>query len=98
MVKVQVPTQAPSLTRNRVTVPAWPLPGQLPLQVAVQLALVGRFYERIGDHAVNIARRVLYMVTGWMPGHNAVTRHRSPYLADGVGEEAIESDEERASG
>ena len=71
---------------------------RLPLQVAVQLALVGRFYERIGDHAVNIARRVLYMVTGWMPGHNAVTRHRSPYLADGVGEEAIESDEERASG
>jgi phosphate transport system protein len=71
---------------------------RLPLQVAVQLALVGRFYERIGDHAVNIARRVLYMVTGWMPGHNSVTRHRSPYLADGLGDDAIESDEERASG
>jgi phosphate transport system protein len=70
---------------------------RLPLQVAVQLALVGRFYERIGDHAVNISRRVLYMVTGWMPGHEAVTRHRSPYLADGT-DEAAESDEERASG
>ena len=25
---------------------------------AVQLALIGRFYERIGDHAVNIGERV----------------------------------------
>jgi phosphate transport system protein len=71
---------------------------RLPLQVAVQLALVGRFYERIGDHAVNIARRVLYMVTGWMPGHGGVVRHRSPYLADGTADDAIGSDEERASG
>jgi phosphate transport system protein len=71
---------------------------RLPLQVAVQLALVGRFYERIGDHAVNIARRVLYMVTGWMPGHDAVIRHRSPYLADGTVAESTDSDEERASG
>ena len=38
--------------------------GQTPLQVAVQLALVGRFYERIGDHAANIADRVGFMVTG----------------------------------
>jgi len=36
----------------------------LELQVAVQLALVGRFYERIGDHAVNIGERVHFMVTG----------------------------------
>ena len=26
--------------------------------VAIELALVGRFYERLGDHAVNLARRV----------------------------------------
>jgi hypothetical protein len=38
---------------------------RIPLQGAVQLALVARFYERIGDHAVNISRRVRYMVTGW---------------------------------
>src|SRR5207302_400047 len=28
------------------------------LQRAVQIALVGRFYERIGDHAANVAERV----------------------------------------
>jgi len=38
--------------------------GHVDLQVAVQLAVVARFYERIGDHAVNIAHRVLYIKTG----------------------------------
>ncbi len=28
------------------------------LPVAVEVAMIGRFYERIGDHAVNLARRV----------------------------------------
>ena len=32
--------------------------GRIDLQVAVQLAVVARFYERIGDHAVNIGERV----------------------------------------
>ncbi len=41
--------------------------GRLDLQAAVQLAVVARFYERIGDHAVNIAERVHYMVTGGHP-------------------------------
>ena len=27
-------------------------------------ALVGRYYERLGDHAVNIAKRVTYLATG----------------------------------
>jgi len=50
---------------------------RVPLQVAVQLALVGRFYERIGDHAVNISRRVRYMVTGLMPNHEGAVKLRS---------------------
>jgi phosphate transport system protein len=28
------------------------------IDVAIEMGLVGRFYERLGDHAVNIARRV----------------------------------------
>jgi phosphate transport system protein len=38
----------------------------IPLQAAVQLALVGRYYERIGDHAVNIGARVRFLVDGWV--------------------------------
>jgi phosphate transport system protein len=34
------------------------------LQRAVQVALVGRYYERIADHAVNVGARVRFMVTG----------------------------------
>ena len=37
------------------------------IQRAVQLALVGRYYERIGDHAANIAERVNFLVTGALP-------------------------------
>jgi len=43
--------------------------GNIDLQVAVQLAVVARFYERIGDHAVNIAERTRYIVDGWLPEH-----------------------------
>jgi phosphate transport system protein len=46
----------------------------LDLQVAVQLALIGRYYERIGDHAVNIGERVRYMVSGWLPEHTGAAR------------------------
>ncbi len=44
------------------------------LQVAVQLAIVARFYERIGDHAVNIGERVRYMVSGWVPEYDGAAR------------------------
>ena len=50
--------------------------GNIDLQVAIQLAVVARFYERIGDHAVNIGERVLYMITGWLPEHKGAARFR----------------------
>jgi len=46
------------------------------LQGAVQMAMIGRYYERIGDHAVNIGERVLYMVTGWLPEKTGSARQR----------------------
>ncbi len=45
-------------------------------QQAVQLAVIGRFYERIGDHAVNIGERVQYLVTGELPEHKGAQRAR----------------------
>jgi phosphate transport system protein len=42
------------------------------IQRAVQIALVGRYFERIADHAVNTGERVAFMVTGEFPDdHNA---------------------------
>ncbi len=32
--------------------------GEMPSNVAAQVTLVSRFYERIGDHAVNLSRRI----------------------------------------
>ena len=39
---------------------------------------VGRYYERIGDHAVNIGQRVEYMVTGWLPEHTGASSGGEP--------------------
>ena len=39
------------------------------VEPAIDLALLGRYYERIGDHAVSMARRVVYLVTGEVPTH-----------------------------
>ncbi len=47
---------------------------ELTTQQAVQLAMVGRFYERLGDHAVNAGERIQYMVTGEVPEHSAAAR------------------------
>ncbi len=38
--------------------------GGMPLPVVIELALVARFYERFGDHAVNLARRSREMALG----------------------------------
>ena len=34
------------------------------VEPAIDLALLGRYYERIADHAVTLARRIVYLVTG----------------------------------
>ena len=58
------------------------------IQVGVQLALVCRFYERIGDHAVNMGERVRYMVDGWLPEHSGALRAKARETGiNGVGTE-----------
>ena len=36
--------------------------GSMALPVTIESALVARFYERFGDHAVNLTRRIAVMV------------------------------------
>lgn len=38
--------------------------GALSVPVAVEMSLVARFYERLGDHAVNVTKRVRYLAGG----------------------------------
>ena len=44
--------------------------GSMTLPVTMEMTLVARFYERLGDHAVNISRRVVYLA-GSRPQPNA---------------------------
>lgn len=64
----------------------------LDLQQAVQLALIGRYYERIGDHAVNTGQRVEYMVTGWLPERSGAARFeaRSALQVGGIDEAELD--------
>lgn len=43
--------------------------GEGAIQRAVQLSLVARHYERTADHAVTIADRVVFILTGELPDH-----------------------------
>ncbi|MGH3520996.1 MAG: phosphate signaling complex protein PhoU [Haloechinothrix sp.] len=38
---------------------------------AVDTTLLGRFYERYADHAVSVANRMIFVVTGKMPGYGS---------------------------
>jgi phosphate transport system protein len=40
------------------------------VEAAVDLALLGRYYERIADHAVSVGNRVVFVVTGQFPAHS----------------------------
>ena len=50
--------------------------GEILPEQAVQLAIVGRFYERIGDHAENLGERLQYMITGWRAEATGADRAR----------------------
>lgn len=49
----------------------------------VDLTLVGRYYERFADHAVSVARRVVYLVTG-MYDHEKSFDHEEEEDADTI--------------
>jgi phosphate transport system protein len=41
------------------------------VETAIDMTLLGRYYERCADHAVSIARRVYFLVTGSYAGENS---------------------------
>ncbi len=63
--------------------------GTLEPQQSLQLALIGRFYERIGDHAENIGERVRYIVTGWLPEAQAAERARERKVVNPTTDEPL---------
>lgn len=42
---------------------------------AVDVTLLGRFYERFADHAVEISRRVIFQITGKMPDEEEIATY-----------------------
>jgi len=58
--------------------------GTIDLPVAIQMAVTARFFERIGDHAVNVAHYVQYLITGEIPP--AGDHRRGGRLSDSTGE------------
>jgi phosphate transport system protein len=56
--------------------------GKMDVQVAVQLAIIGRFFERIGDHAVNVGERTQFILTGVLPEHRGAARFKARHSGD----------------
>jgi len=54
--------------------------GTLDFEIAINLALAARSFERIGDHSVNIGEKVRYMIDGWTKEHIGAVRARSKGL------------------
>lgn len=48
---------------TRILDPSW----KHGVEATMDITLVGRFYERFGDHAVHVADNLIYMVTGEKP-------------------------------
>jgi phosphate transport system protein len=45
------------------------------VSVGVETALLGRFYERFADHAVEVGRRVIFAVTGELPAEDQISTY-----------------------
>jgi phosphate transport system protein len=52
------------LDEMHVSLTAELVSGTLSVPIALEMALVGRFYERLGDHAVNVTKRLRGLVPG----------------------------------
>ncbi len=55
--------------------------GGLIPQQSLQYALIGRFYERIGDHAENWGERIRYIIEGWQPEQQGADRAKAKQAA-----------------
>ncbi len=66
--------------------------GELEAHETLQLAMIGRFYERIGDHAENVGERIRYIVTGWTPENAGAERARARAAAEGTSIERSDLD------
>ena len=54
-------------------------------QTSIQMALLGRFYERVGDHAVNVGEWVRFIVEGWTPEQVGAERARNRSAGGAIG-------------
>ncbi|MCF2707017.1 phosphate signaling complex protein PhoU [Arcanobacterium haemolyticum] len=57
---------------------------ELSRQDVVDVVLLGRFLERYGDHAVSVARRMTFLVTGFVPPHESVPGTEEEVLGGGA--------------
>lgn len=58
-------------------------------QTSIQMALLGRFYERVGDHAVNVGEWVRFIVEGWTPEQVGAERARARSAGGAIGSPTI---------
>lgn len=54
------------------------------IEPAIDITLIGRYYERYADHAVSVARQTIYLVTGEVPPTPAALRNGATETALGV--------------
>ena len=57
---------------------------QYGIESAIDVTLIGRYYERYADHAVSVARQTIFLVTGEMPPAPSALSNGKPETALGV--------------